>query len=177
MELPKKLTDEIWDYCRLNGITDIDSFTIKMVTQGFTVEKYGATPSERIIETTVEKIVEVPVEKIVEVVKEIEKIVEKEVYVTDNEAFKKLTDEIKDQDKTISYLREAMDGYLKQGGAQMTELTQLKKTSKEELDKANLRINELIKELEFEKSKSKETKKDIYGEGKIGFFGSNTNDI
>lgn len=44
MELPKKLTDEIWEYCRANGITDIDGFITKMTRDGFTVERYGFKP-------------------------------------------------------------------------------------------------------------------------------------
>lgn len=69
MTLPTSLYNEIWDYCRVNSITNIDEFIIKLVKQGFTVEKFGATPhvQERIVEVPVEKIVEVPVEKIVEV--------------------------------------------------------------------------------------------------------------
>lgn len=176
MELPKKITDEIWDYCRLNGITDINGFTIKMISQGFTVEKYGATPSERVIEKIVEKIVEV--EKEVEVIKEVEKIVEKEVYITDDEASKELTEKINERDGTITYLREAMDALVKEGSYQSTQFEEFKKVSKKELDTANLKINELITELELEKSKPKqEIKKDIYGEDKIGFFGSNTSNI
>ena len=68
MEIPKTLKDEIWDYCRLNNITNIDEFTMKLLRQGFTVEKFGATPStvEKIVEKIVEKTVEVPIEKIVE---------------------------------------------------------------------------------------------------------------
>jgi hypothetical protein len=61
MELPKLLKDEIWDYCRVNNITNIDDFTLKLVKQGFTVEKYGATPEVKTVEKIVEKIVEVPV--------------------------------------------------------------------------------------------------------------------
>jgi len=69
MEIPKVIKDEIWEYCRINNITNVDEFTIKMIKQGFTVEKYGATPAQKetIIEKIVEKIVEIPVEKIVEV--------------------------------------------------------------------------------------------------------------
>lgn len=69
MEIPKNVKDEIWDYCRANDISNIDEFTIKLIKQGFTVEKYGATPSakEIIVEKIIEKIVEVPVEKVVEV--------------------------------------------------------------------------------------------------------------
>ena len=66
MDLPKNLKDEIWDYCRVNNIPNIDEFTLKLVKQGFTVEKFGATPTTKVVEKEVEKIVEVPVEKIVE---------------------------------------------------------------------------------------------------------------
>ena len=63
MTLPKSLNDEIWEYCRVNSITNIDEFIVKLVKQGFTVEKFGATPkpNEKIIEKIVEKIVEVPI--------------------------------------------------------------------------------------------------------------------
>ncbi len=44
MEIPKQLKDDIWDYCRANNITNIDEFTVKLIRQGFTVEKFGATP-------------------------------------------------------------------------------------------------------------------------------------
>lgn len=77
MEIPKDLNNEIWDYCRVNSITSIDDFIVKLVRQGFTVEKYGATPKERTVEKIVEKVVEVPVEKIVE------KIVEVPVTIAD----------------------------------------------------------------------------------------------
>ncbi len=79
INLPKQLMDDIWDYCRLNNIPNIDDFIIKMVRQGFTVEKYGATPVTKTVEKIVEKIVEVPVEKIVE------KIVEVPVEMEDDE--------------------------------------------------------------------------------------------
>ena len=47
MELPKNIKDEIWDYCRLNDITDLNGFITKMVTNGFTSEKFGSTPWEK----------------------------------------------------------------------------------------------------------------------------------
>jgi hypothetical protein len=83
MDIPKELNDEIWEFCRLNKITNIDDFTLKLLKQGFTVEKFGSTP----ITKTVEKIVEVPVEKIVEV--PVEKIVEVPVQMVDNELIEK----------------------------------------------------------------------------------------
>ena len=70
MEIPSKIQDEIWDYCRANKITNIDEFTVTLIKQGFTVEKFGATPNV------------------------IEKVVEKKVMVSDNKGNKKLTDEI-----------------------------------------------------------------------------------
>lgn len=41
MEIPKEIKDEIWNYCRVNNITNIDEFTIKLLKQGFTIEKFG----------------------------------------------------------------------------------------------------------------------------------------
>lgn len=60
MELSKELKKEIWEYCRANNITNIDDFTLKLVKQGFTVEKFGATPEVKMVEKVVERIVEVP---------------------------------------------------------------------------------------------------------------------
>lgn len=77
MEIPKKLKDEIWEYCRLNDITDLNAFMGKMLNQGFNIEKYGTTPFSinRPEKEIVEKIIEVPIE----VIKEVEKIIEKEI--------------------------------------------------------------------------------------------------
>ena len=137
MEIPSKIQDEIWDYCRANKITNIDEFTVTLIKQGFTVEKFGATPN--VIEKVVEKIVEV--EKIIEVEKivEIEKVVEKKVMVSDSKGNKKLTDEI-------------------------TRLTKLDESNVEKLRVAkeeNDVLNTKIKELTEENNKKK---RDIYGE-------------
>lgn len=150
MEIPKKIKDEIWEYCRLNDIPNIDDFTLKMISQGFTVEKYGAAPTakekivEKIVEKEVEKIVEVPVEKIVE------KIVEKEVYVADDEAYAELTNKIKElegelessKDNVPDEIKKIQDGY--------------ESKLKEKDDKISLLTNLL----DVEKRK----KRDIYGE-------------
>jgi hypothetical protein len=136
MEIPKLLKDEIWDYCRLNNITNIDDFTIKLVKQGFTIEKFGATP------TTTEKIVEkiIEVDKIIEVEKIVEKIVEvpveKEVYVTDDTNIKQFTEE-------ITRLEQERDKYKEESAHWQTERH------------ATLQL------LEIEKKKNK---LDIYGE-------------
>lgn len=89
MEIPKNLKDEIWEYCRLNDITDLNLFIINMLRQGYNVEKYGATPYshkepeiiEKEVIKEVEKIVEVPVEVIKEIVVEKEVIIEVPVEV------------------------------------------------------------------------------------------------
>jgi hypothetical protein len=145
MELPQQLKNEIWDYCRLNNITNIDGFTVKLVKQGFTVEKFGSTPAiaEKIVEKIVEKVVEVPVEveKVVE--KIVEVTVEKEVYITDDSHTQKLTDEI----ERLQKLKEIHD----------TDQSNMTKEILELMDK----VKNLEKELELEKKKKKT---DIYGE-------------
>jgi len=75
---------EVYDYCYLNQIVDMNSFVTKCFKQGFDIQKYGMlgdTNEVKEIIKEVEKIVEVPVEKIVEVVKEVEviKYVDREV--------------------------------------------------------------------------------------------------
>jgi hypothetical protein len=97
MELPKDLKDEIWEYCRLNDITDLNAFMVRMLKQGYNIEKYGATPfkmgqkepeiiekeiiREVIVEKEVIKEVIVEKEKIVEVIKEVPVEVIKEIIV------------------------------------------------------------------------------------------------
>lgn len=182
MELPKQLKDEIWEYCRLNDISGVDDFIIKMVRQGFTSEKFGATPWDKpaeIKEVEVEKIVEKEVikEVPVEVIREVEKIVEKEVFVTDDEVVNKLQIELKD-------VRSKLASEKLKSAAAMQETSQLRNKQLDEIDTLNGKISDLTKEisqlkeeLEAEKAKPKEEDNDIYGEGKQGFFGSNISDL
>lgn len=152
MELPKKIIDEIWNYCRLNNITDIDTFIIKMVKQGLTIEKYGATPNDKIIEKIVE------IEKPIEVIKEVE--VEKKVYITDDESIKKMTIELDSLEEKLENKVRETSNYKERVGS----LEEQVKTLEEEL------------RLERESHK-KENKKDIYNEDKEAFFGSNISNI
>ncbi len=86
------LDKEFIQYCELNNIKDIDKKAKEVFNRGFTILKYGETPShikgkevtiekeiEKIVEVTVEKLVEVPVEVIREVVREVPVEVIKEV--------------------------------------------------------------------------------------------------
>jgi hypothetical protein len=101
----EKYKGEIWEYCRLNDISDIDAFVFQCFKQGYDIKKYGflgntvvevkevevikevrvEIPTEIIKEVIVEKevIKEIPVDKIIEVVveKEVIKEVEKPVEV------------------------------------------------------------------------------------------------
>lgn len=140
MELPQDIKDEIWNYCRLNNITNMDQFIINMLKQGFNVEKYGTSPImpqviEKEIEKIIEKVVEVPVEKIVERVIEVpvEKIVEK--VITDDSQVKELLVKI-----------ETLEGELK---------TEKDKTSGSELGKLYQKIQRLEDLLEIEKNRNK----------------------
>ena len=152
MEIPKKFKDEIWEYCRINDIPNIDEFILKMITQGFTIERYGATPTarEKIVEKVVEvekiveKVIEVPVDKI------IEKVIEKEVLVTDNTEIIGLTQKINELESVI------IDNNQKH----TTEIEQLHSEYKKQLTEKDEIINNLVNELDVEKRK----KRDIYGE-------------
>ena len=44
MKLPKKIEQEIKEYCKLNNIINIDEFILKNIVTGFNIEKYGNAP-------------------------------------------------------------------------------------------------------------------------------------
>jgi len=185
MKIPKKLKEEIWEYCRVNNISNIDEFTIKMIQQGFTVEKFGATPfGEGVGEVKeVEKIVEVPVEKIVEKIVEktievpVEKIVEKEIYITDDKEVQNLSNKNNDLVEEVKELKEKLsdktkDNLMIELNEKIKEMSDTDTKSKNEVTKLEKQLKELKEKLE---SVEKESKKgDIYNDGKKGgWFGSN----
>jgi hypothetical protein len=118
MELPKELKDDIILYCKANKIDDIDGFTIKLVKQGLTVIKFGATPTanEKIVEKIIEKIVEVPIEKIVE------KVVEVPVVMVDTE----ISDKLKEHIALVVKLREDLTKAVDMSDALRKELEEEK---------------------------------------------------
>jgi len=186
MEIPKKLKEEVWEYCRVNDISNIDDFTIKMIQQGFTVEKFGATPfGEGVGEVKeVEKIVEVPVEKIVERVVEkivkvpVEKIVEKEIYITDDDEVKELSDKNISLNLEIKELKNKVedktkDNLINQLNKKIKVVDKTNTNLKDEVSNLGKELKELKEKLE---TSLKENKKDgdIYGDDKKGgWFGSN----
>ena len=45
MEIPSKLQKEINEYCKANNIDDVNTFMLKILIQGFNIEKYGLKPN------------------------------------------------------------------------------------------------------------------------------------
>ena len=78
------LDDEFIKYCEINQISDIEGTAKKIFQRGFTIEKYGETPTTakgRDVEVIKEVIKEIPVEKIVEVIKTVEVINQKNFFI------------------------------------------------------------------------------------------------
>lgn len=107
---------EVYDYCYLNQIIDMNSFVTKCFKQGFDIQKYGMLgDGEQVKEVIkeVEKIVEIPVEKIVETIKEVEvvKYVDREVIketpvtkiveICDNDELNKTLNRVKELEDEI----------------------------------------------------------------------------
>lgn len=121
MDIPEILKKEIENYCRINNISNIDDFTIKLVKQGFTIEKFGATPTTK--EKIVEKIVEVPVEKIVE------KRVEVPINMIDTE----MTKQIQSQNILIEQLQKDLLSVVDMSNVLKKQLEEEKNKKKNDL--------------------------------------------
>jgi len=96
MEIPKELKDEIWNYCKVNDITNVDGFIMKLLRQGFTAEKYGAVPS--IFNNAAPK---TPVEEIKTISLEIPETIKKHA-ATVKKVKDKIEAEVKTNNKEIS---------------------------------------------------------------------------
>ena len=170
MEIPKKLKDEFWEYCRLNNITDMDSFILKSLQQGFNIEKYGITPFKiggepEVIEkeitkvitatTEVEIIKEVPIE--IEVIKEIEKIVE--VTVTDNELIDKLKEDINKLNEEVVKLKEELKLEKENVELEKEKVEELSNSDAGIINSLKQKIKNLETELEIEKNRNYERPK------------------
>jgi hypothetical protein len=180
MKLNKKLKDEIWDYCRLNDITDVDKFIERMTQQGYNVEKYGNTPVdltpeikeiEKIVEVEVikevVKTVEVEVDKIIEVIKEVpvevikEVQVEKEIYITDDEVVNKLQLELEEVKGSLSHSISKFDEQRKDFNTIDDKNIDLNKSLTKEIKILKEKIKTISKELTEEKKIPKRVKKEI----------------
>lgn len=161
MRIKTTIIAEIKEYCRVNGISNVDEFANMALNRGFTIAKYGETPSTsqnipEVIEKEVikEVIKEVPFEVIkeVEVVKEVEKIVNVADDVEINKLLKKIEDLEASHKETIDLLKK---GRMEQTQTIM-RLNKEKDLLKEDCDK-QLKV----KDEQITKLKSS---KDFYGE-------------
>lgn len=165
--LNKDLLKEIEQYCKDNNIDDVDGLVNTMLKRGFTIEKFGETPSKvkgetEVVEVVKEVIKEVEVEVPVEVVKEVE--VEKIVKVSDDEETEKLLKKISDLELEIDNL---LDNRKRQ--------TQAILYANKILDQTKEGYEERIGELEeiITILKNPNQGRDIYGEDRKGRYGSN----
>lgn len=77
-----KNNKEIYDFCMVNGITDIDKFIQDCFKQGFDIKRYGFLGETEYVEKIVEVIKEVPGPPVeIEVIKYVDREVIKEVPV------------------------------------------------------------------------------------------------
>ena len=184
----KEIMQTVFAFCEDENIKDIDNFMYLCFKQGFDIKRYGLLgktlnvgekdlkiggeqEKQVIKEVIVEKRVEIPVEvikeveKIVEVIKEvpIERVVEKEVYITDNTQVNELLLKIQELENGMSKkneelyeLRQSLDISKQNVGDDRVKLLQ------ETIVNLNTEIRSLkkqIKELEnktFEQSQSGE---------------------
>lgn len=166
MEIPKKIKDDIWEYCRLNDISNIDDFIIKLIRQGFTSEKYGSTPLGNFEPVEVERIVEIPVEIVKEVIVEkeiikeipVEKIVTKIEYISDKENENELFEKIEQLDQNILQLNEELISERKNFS---TKTEQIENSFQKEIDKKEIDILNLTNLLETEKTNHSKTKEEV----------------
>ena len=126
----KTILKSVSEYCKLNGIEDIDGFIKKCFDTGFNIEKYGllgktlnegekhlktGVVGEKQVEIEVirEIRVEVPVEiiKEVEVIKEVpvEKVVTKVEYISDKSGENELIGKIEQLEQNIFHLNEQIE--------------------------------------------------------------------
>jgi|LauGreDrversion4_2_1035121.scaffolds.fasta_scaffold00077_2 hypothetical protein len=166
---------DVYDYCYLNGIMDINSFVNECFKKGFDINKYGLlgqdetkiiekivevlVDREVVVEKIIEKIVEVPVEK--EVI--VEKIIEKQVPINNEVVVEKIVEKEVPVEKIV-YITNSEDNKEEKLKLLQNTLLNLKK---------NLILkDEKIKELE---NKIIELEKLTINQGAIFLKGSNLN--
>jgi len=168
MELPKDLKDKIWNYCRLNDITDLNDFMIKTLKKGFDIEVYGLlgetnNDGENLVEKEiiVEKRVEIPVEvikeveKVVEVIKEIpvDRVVEKEIYITDDNQINELVGKVSNLEENIFQLNQEIESERK---IFSTKVEEMEIFFQKEMSKKNEELDELRQSLDIKLDDNKE---------------------
>ena len=159
MELPKDLKDKVWNYCRLNDITDVNGFIIKTIKEGLDVEVYGflgktLNEGEKDLKTgivgekqvEIEVIREIRVEVPVEVIKEVEKIVTKIEYISDKSGESELFGKIEQLEENIFHLNEELD---KERQIFSTKTEEIENIFHYEMSKKESELDELRRNLDI----------------------------
>lgn len=163
------MDNEFIQYCELNQIKNINKLAKETFDRGFSILKFGETPSvakgrEVIKEVEKEVIKEIEVikevEKPIEVIKEVEKIVEvqvpveviveKEVYITDDEQVKELGGKIAELEKQLKkkpkeVIKEIEKVVTVTDQNEVDKLKEENKKLQEELDKITSSLSNLNK--------------------------------
>jgi len=158
---------DVYDYCYLNGIMDINSFVDNCFKQGFDIKKYGLLGNSLNdgekhlkIDGIQEKRVEVPVEvikeveKIVEVIKEVpvEKVVEKIVNIYDKTNETELGGKISELEEKILHLNHELDQERKNFSTKTTEMENI---FQNEMSKKDKELDEFRRNLDIKLDENK----------------------
>jgi hypothetical protein len=96
------LGDEFLEYCAINNIDDIDKLAKNTFQRGFTILKYGETPSNTNVKEIIKEVIkEVQVEIIKEVIKEVPIEIIKEIPVEIKGDVQIITNEVIKEIKVI----------------------------------------------------------------------------
>ena len=153
-----KNVKEVYDYCLLNKILDIDEFINKCFKNGFHTEKYGLlgnslNEGEKHLKTDgieekrveIEVIREIRVEVPVEVIKEVEKIVTKIEYISDKTGESELLLKIQQLEENIFHLNNELD---KEKQIFSTKTTEMENIFQNEMSKKDNELDELRRNLD-----------------------------
>jgi predicted RNase H-like nuclease (RuvC/YqgF family) len=173
-----KNNKEIYEFCMLNGITDINKFIQDCFKQGFDIKKYGLLgktggEDEKQVEIEVirEKRVEIPVEVIkeveiikeipIEVIKEIiiekevikevpvEKIVSKIEYISDKNTENELFEKIEQLVKEKQEFSIKLEESQKEVQIFSTKITEMENIFQNEMSKKDMELDELRRNLDI----------------------------
>ena len=165
-----KLIEQIKQYCELNEIEDIDSFINKVLTRGFTSEKWGELiPKKKTKEQKVEEKGDDYVPG-ADIESEEEEVVEEEVVIIVKVRISPHAQKLIDKYELDS---EMIIGTGKNDGITKKDVEKYLEENGIEKREGNIVIKETIREIKEVENKEK----DIYDEGDFGYHGSNLLDI
>jgi predicted RNase H-like nuclease (RuvC/YqgF family) len=162
-----KNNKEIYDFCMVNGITDINKFIQDCFKQGFDIKKYGLlgeqekrveipvevikeVPIEKIVEKVVEVTKEIPVDRVVEVIKEVP--VEKIVTIYDKTDDSELLLKIQQLNEEISIKDIEIDNIRKEFSTKTQEMENI---FQNEMSKKDKELDEFRRNLDINLDENK----------------------